>query len=241
MLIAGADDFIGKPFSIVQLIARVKAALRLKDAQDRSDTLAHTLLKLNQQLENNLRARDSDLIDARNALTLAIAELVAHRGVESGAHLLRIQQYVRALAQEALGSAYFATQLDANYIQMLEGTAPLHDLGMIGLPEYIFLKPGKLSDEERLIMRSHTTMGADILQKVARSHGFSGRGPAEWRSTSRAPITTSGAGRQGLSRSPGTMRRFRCRRVSSPLQTSTTPCGPVGRTSRRSRTHRRLR
>ena len=172
MLLAGADDFLGKPFSIVQLIARAKSALRLKDAQDRSDMLAQSLLKLNQQLEQNLRARDSDLIEARNALTLAIAELVAHRGVESSAHLTRIQQYVRVLAQEAAGAPFFAGKLDQHFIQTLEGTAPLHDVGMIGLPEYVFLKPGKLSDDERFLMRSHTTVGADILQKIARNHGF---------------------------------------------------------------------
>jgi response regulator RpfG family c-di-GMP phosphodiesterase len=172
MLIAGADDFLAKPFSIVQLIARVKSALRLKDAQDRSDSLAHSLRILNQQLEQNLRSRDSDLFEARNALTLAIAELVTYRGVETTAHLLRIQQYVGILAQEASKKSCFADKLDPNYIQLLEGTAPLHDVGMIGLPDYIFLKPGKLSDEERILMRTHTTIGSDILQKIARTHGF---------------------------------------------------------------------
>ena len=172
MLLSGADDFLGKPFSIVQLIARVKAALRLKEAQDRSDVLANSLLALNQQLEQNLRVRDSDLVAARNALTLAIAELVAYRGIETTTHLTRIQNYVRVLAQEAAGIPYFAGKIDANFALMLEGTAPLHDVGMIGLPEYIFLKPGKLTDEERMLMRSHTTIGADILQKVARNHGF---------------------------------------------------------------------
>ena len=158
MLIAGADDFLAKPFSIVQLIARVKAALRLKDAQDRSDMLAHSLSKLNQQLEQSLNARDSDLIDARNALTLAIAELVTHRGVETSAHLARMQLYVRVMAQAAAGTPYFAGKVDQVFIQMLEGTAPLHDVGMIGLPEYVFLKPGKLTDDERFLMRSHTTI-----------------------------------------------------------------------------------
>ncbi|HZZ79171.1 MAG TPA: protein kinase [Gemmataceae bacterium] len=172
MMIAGADDFLAKPFSIVQLIARVKSALRLKDAQDRSDSLAQSLLCLNQQLEHNLRARDSDLVDARNALTLAVAELVAYRGVESTAHLTRIQAYVRTLAQEAARTPYFQGIVDQGFIQLLEGTAPLHDIGMIGLPEYVFLKPGKLTDDERVLMRSHTTIGADILTKVARNHGF---------------------------------------------------------------------
>lgn len=172
MLLAGADDFLAKPFSIVQLLARVKSALRLKDAQDRSDSLAHSLLSLNQKLENNLRSRDSDLVDARNALTLAIAELVTYRGVETTAHLQRIAKYVRILAQEAATKSLFADTLDESYIYLLEGTAPLHDVGMIGLPDYIFLKPGKLSDEERMLMRTHTTIGSDILQKIARSHSF---------------------------------------------------------------------
>jgi response regulator RpfG family c-di-GMP phosphodiesterase len=172
MLLAGADDFLAKPFSIVQLVARVKSALRLKDAQDRSDGLAHSLLTLNQQLEQNLHARDSDLIDARNALTLAIAELVTYRGIETSAHLHRIQKYVRSLAQEAAHVSSFATQLDQNFIQLLESTAPLHDVGMISLPDHVVLKPGKLSDEERIQMRQHTTIGADILQKIASTHGF---------------------------------------------------------------------
>ena len=172
MMIAGADDFLAKPFSRVQLIARVKAALRLKDAQDRSDSMAQSLLGLNQQLENNLRARDGDLVDARNALTLAIAELVTYRGIETTAHLARIQQYVRVLAQEASTTPFFADKLDPNFIPLLEGTAPLHDVGMIGLPDYIFLKPGKLTDEERMLMRTHTTIGSDILQKIAHTNGF---------------------------------------------------------------------
>jgi response regulator RpfG family c-di-GMP phosphodiesterase len=174
MLLAGADDFLGKPFSMVQLTARVKSALRLKEAQDRSDSLSSSLLSLNQQLEQNLRMRDSDLIDARNALTLALAELVAYRGVETSAHLHRIQQYVRVLALEAAKSPPFAGKIDAAFAQLLEGTAPLHDVGMIGLPEYVFLKPGKLTDDERILMCSHTTVGSEILQKIAHKHRFAG-------------------------------------------------------------------
>jgi response regulator RpfG family c-di-GMP phosphodiesterase len=174
MMLAGADDFLAKPFSMTQLTARVKAALRLKAAQDRSDALTQRLLSVNQELEQNLLSRDSDLIHARNALVLALAELVAYRGAETSAHLQRIQRYVRALAREAAALPSFASQLDPNFVQMLEGAAPLHDLGMIGLPEHILLKPGRLAADERIVMQTHTTLGAEILQKVARKHSFAG-------------------------------------------------------------------
>ncbi len=172
MMLAGADDFLAKPFSLVQMVARVKAALRLKEAQDRTDALARSLFGLNQQLEQTLRARDSDLVGARNALTLAIAELVAYRGVATSAHLQRMQKYVRHLAEEAAATPALQGTMDQHFIELLASTAPLHDVGMIGLPDHLILKPGQLSDEERILMRQHATIGADILQKVAHAHGF---------------------------------------------------------------------
>src|SRR5205823_1129906 len=83
MLLSGADDYLTKPFSIVQLAYRVKAALHLKTLQERSDLFNQHLRTLNQQLESTLSARDSDLVHARNALVLALAELVAYRDTES--------------------------------------------------------------------------------------------------------------------------------------------------------------
>lgn len=172
MLLAGADDYLTKPLSMVQLLSRVKAALRLKDAQDRADLLNRNLLTVNHQLEQNLTARESDLIHARNALVLALAELVAYRDTETGAHLMRLQRYSRGLAEEATNLRCFAGQIDDHFIQMLECCAPLHDIGKVGLPDYILLKPGKLDADERVLMQTHTTIGADTLHKVAERHGF---------------------------------------------------------------------
>ena len=172
MMLAGADDYLTKPFSVVQLVARVKAALRLKDAQDRSDLLNRHLLTVNSELERNLTARDSDLVHARNALVLALAKLVEHRDTETGAHLMRLQRYCRILGEETAGVPTFADQIDAHFIQMLECCAPLHDIGKVGLPDHILLKPGKLDPDERIIMQSHTIIGADTLQQVAKQHNF---------------------------------------------------------------------
>jgi putative two-component system response regulator len=172
IMMAGADDFLTKPLSVVQLRARVGAALRLKDAQDRSDLLHHNLLTFNADLERTLSDRDCDLIQARNALVLALAELVGCRDSETGGHLFRLQNYCRSLAQDASHSPVFAKAIDKNFINMLECCAPLHDIGKAGLPDHILLKPGKLTADERLLMQTHTTMGADTLQKVAKRHGF---------------------------------------------------------------------
>jgi response regulator RpfG family c-di-GMP phosphodiesterase len=171
MLLAGADDFITKPFSVVQLQGRIKASLRLKDAQDRSDLLNQHLLTINHELEQSLGSRDSDLVQARNALVLALAKLVEHRASEKGSHLLRLQRYCRTIAEEAARTPTFAAQLDPNFIEMLECCAPLHDIGKVGLPDHILLKPGKLDSDERVIMQAHTLIGAETLQEVLKHHG----------------------------------------------------------------------
>jgi response regulator RpfG family c-di-GMP phosphodiesterase len=171
MLLAGADDSVTKPFSLAQLQARVKAVLRLKAAQDRSDLLNRHLLAVNHQLEESLSSRDADLVHARNALVLALVKLVEQRACESGAHLLRLQRFCRTLAEEAGRSPSFANQIDTAFVETLECCVPLHDVGKVGLPDHILLKPGKLEPEERLSMQAHTVLGAEAIQQVLEQHG----------------------------------------------------------------------
>jgi response regulator RpfG family c-di-GMP phosphodiesterase len=172
ILLEGADDFVTKPFSVVQLRARVKAALRLKDAQDRAAVLNRELLTVNAELESALEARDDELLRARNGLVLALAKLVEHRSTETGRHLSRLQRYCRVLAEEAATLPALAPVIDANFVRTLEDAAPLHDIGKAALPDHILNKPGPLDASERLIMQTHTTIGADTLREVARQHPF---------------------------------------------------------------------
>ena len=173
ILLAGADDFLIKPFSTIQLRARVKSALRLKDAQDRSDLLNRNLLTVNAEMEKSLQDRDVEIIHARNGLVLALAKLVEHRSKETGPHLMRLQRYCRILAREAAEQPGFAPQIDANFIRTLEDVAPLHDIGKAAIPDGVLNKAGPLTPEERLIMQNHTNIGADTLREVARRHPFS--------------------------------------------------------------------
>jgi len=104
LLLAGADDYLPKPFSVVQLEARVKTMLRLKDAQDRSDRLNQHLLGTNHELEQGLNARDISLVQIRNSLILSLSTLVEYRDRDSGQHLIRMQRYCRCLSEEACKS-----------------------------------------------------------------------------------------------------------------------------------------
>jgi response regulator RpfG family c-di-GMP phosphodiesterase len=171
MLLAGADDYLTKPFSIIQLQCRVQTALRLKDSQDRIELLAKHLMTVNAKLEGSLETRDSDLVHSRNALVLALAKMVEQRDVEHSSHLVRLQRYCRCLADKAATLSTFARQIDQNFITMLECCSPLHDIGRVALPDHILMKPGRLSTDERILMQAHTTIGSETLSEVARVHG----------------------------------------------------------------------
>ncbi len=172
MLQAGADDYLTKPISVVQLQARVTAALTLKAAQDRTEALNQQLRLANAALGQDVVERDSSLIHARSALVLALARLVELRTQERGARWQRLQRYCAILAEAAATTPAFAGQIDLAFTRLLETCAPLHDIGKVALPDHILMKVGKYDPEEHLIMETHTTIGADTLREVADRYHF---------------------------------------------------------------------
>jgi response regulator RpfG family c-di-GMP phosphodiesterase/serine/threonine protein kinase len=174
MLQEGADDFLSKPFSLVQFQGRVRNALRLKSAQDRSGRLNQELAEANAQLEQNLRLRDIDLVTTRRALVLGLARLVEQRDARFSQHVSRMQRYCRALAEAAKEAPTFHDLINNEFVNVLETCVPLHDVGKVGLPDHILMKGGTLTPEERLLMQAHTTCAAETLHAAARANPVEG-------------------------------------------------------------------
>jgi len=170
---AGADDYIVKPFENRQLLAKVEHAFQIKDAQERSTLLAEQLLITNCQLEQSLRARDQDVRDAHNALLFTMAKMAESRDGETAGHLKRLRAYSRVLAREAARKIPWRGLVDARFLSQLERCVVLHDIGKIGLPEEVLMKPGALNATERALVETHPLIGDRILEALSKEHGNS--------------------------------------------------------------------
>ena len=154
---AGAVDYITKPISPPILLARVRTHLTLKAARD-------FLADRNSFLEQEVMRRTREVCVIQDATIMAMATLAETRDAETGNHIRRTQHYVRALAMAVRAHPRFAAELgDEHAIEMLYKSAPLHDIGKVGIPDHILLKPGRLTAEEFEIMKTHTTLGRDAI------------------------------------------------------------------------------
>lgn len=111
----------------------------------------------------SLQQHRDELQLTRDVSVLALASLAETRDNETGGHILRTQHYVRVLAEHLSAHPDFKDYLDAETVDLLYKSAPLHDVGKVGIPDSILLKPGKLTDEEFMIMKTHAQLGADSL------------------------------------------------------------------------------
>jgi putative two-component system response regulator len=152
----GAVDYIIKPISPPIVEARVRNHLLLKAAHDLLRNQASVL-------EHEVAQRTQELAELQEVTILMLASLAETRDNETGNHLLRTQNYVRALAQALCQHPRFSTALTPANIALLYQCAPLHDIGKVGIPDRILLKPGRLTPEEFEIMKTHTTLGRDAL------------------------------------------------------------------------------
>ena len=155
----GAVDYITKPVQPAIVLARVRAHLELKQARD-------WLKDQNTFLESEIVRRMAENIEVQDISIRTLARLAEVRDPETGNHLLRTQAYVRTLARQLRTRPRFADLLTPAYIETLTKSAPLHDIGKVGIPDHILLKPGKLSAEEFTVMKTHAKLGSDAIEKA---------------------------------------------------------------------------
>jgi putative two-component system response regulator len=137
---AGADDFLTKPFHPEEIRVRLKTAERILTLESRDLTI------------------------------FSLAKLAESRDTDTGAHLERMREYCRILSNELTHTSRYGHDLDGDYVQLLYLTSPLHDIGKVGIPDHVLLKPGRLTPEEFNIMKQHTIIGGNTLAAAAKAH-----------------------------------------------------------------------
>ena len=160
----GAADYIASTVPPELLRARVQAQLVRHGGSD-------VLSDINQLLEQTVLRSTQELATIQHVTIAALTALAETRDNETGNHIQRTQHYVRALALQLQNHPRFASFLTANTIEMLFRSAPLHDIGKVGIPDRILLKPGRFEPEEMAIMKTHTTLGRDVIEQAERLIG----------------------------------------------------------------------
>jgi putative two-component system response regulator len=139
-LSAGVNDFISKPFEPVELLLRIRNSEKILSMETTSLTL------------------------------FSLAKLAESKDTDTGQHLERIREYSRALAEELMKDKDLRLKVHPKFAEMLYETSPLHDIGKVGIPDTVLLKPASLSDEEWAVMKNHTTIGSDTLGEVVNKY-----------------------------------------------------------------------
>lgn len=160
-LALGAVDYIQKPVQPAAVLARVKTHLELKAARDQ-------LRARNVALEAEVEACMRENVLVQDATIRALAELAEMRDSETGNHIKRTQEYVALLGNALKEHPRFRSGLADGCLRLLVKSAPLHDIGKVGIPDHVLLKPDKLTPAEWEIMKGHAALGAEALARAER-------------------------------------------------------------------------
>ncbi|WP_038250287.1 response regulator [Ghiorsea bivora] len=152
---AGAEEVVSKPVDRHELMIRVKNMLRLH-------ALSEQLKNSNQMLESIVSERTRDLQNSFKETLLTLQRAAEYRDDETGAHVRRISYYAKHLAQEM--------EKHDEFCELIFHASPMHDVGKIGIPDHILLKQGPLNEDEWVIMKSHATIGHNILKDHSSPH-----------------------------------------------------------------------
>ena len=197
VIMAGASDFVQKPLSFKELSIRLKRVLRMRYLLLERDNINRQLKENYEQLVNYSNQLESAHQELKYAYLDTINRLVAateYKDEDTGDHIVRISRYCTLIAQK-MG-------LPDETVELIQYASPMHDIGKIGIPDHILLKPDRLTKEEFDIVKNHTTIGAAILEaarsevlqmsrEIALTHHekYNGRGYPQGLSGSNIPVS----------------------------------------------------
>ena len=153
----GAVDYITKPISPPIVLARVRTHLSMKATAD-------FLRDKNDFLNQEVAKRTREVAAIQDVTIMAMASLAETRDSDTGNHIRRTQFYVRVLAECLRNHPRFAGQLDDQTIELIFKCSPLHDIGKVGIPDRILLKPGRFEPDEFEVMKTHTSLGKQAIE-----------------------------------------------------------------------------
>jgi len=162
----GAADYITKPISPPIVLARIKTHLSIKAVQD-------FLRDKNDFLESQVKKRTAEIMAIQDVTIHALASLAETRDSDTGNHIRRTQHYIKLLAEKLRHHPRFCHFLDDDKtIEMLFKSAPLHDIGKVGIPDHILLKKGRFDTAEFEIMKKHAELGRQVIQHAENELGI---------------------------------------------------------------------
>jgi len=156
---AGAYDYLARPFGRDELIFAIERAVERR-------RLLETNTNHQKNLERLVSERTRDLLNSFDAAIFGLAKLVEYRDEETGFHLERLSELSAILARRLADTDKYRNQISEGYINHIRRSAPLHDIGKVGIPDRILLKPGKLTHEEFEIIKFHPLIGAEAIREI---------------------------------------------------------------------------
>ena len=160
----GACDYITKPISVPIMLSRIKVHLENRVAKEFLKSKAD-------YLEEEIAKRTKEILSIQDITILTLASLAETRDIDTGNHLKRTQRYIKTLALALREHPKFRDYLSQEEIETLFRSAPLHDIGKVGIADKILLKPSGLSDTEFEIMKTHTTLGKEAIERAEEEAG----------------------------------------------------------------------
>jgi len=162
----GADDYLVKPFNTTLLQARVTGCIERKRAHDREKEFNRKTKQYSEELEAQVHAQVDEIASAQLAMIFALSKLAESRDPETGEHLERMREYCRILCEQLRNTEKYGEIVDEEFVSSMYSASPLHDIGKVGVPDQVLLKPGKLTKEEFDVIKQHTVLGASTLRAV---------------------------------------------------------------------------